>query len=77
MKAKAWVRNPDPRPRGLVFRLGGSGLTPWWGGVVTSLEPGWDLRAPMPGVATVIGDTREEALAKLEPVLEEARLRHG
>lgn len=81
MKAEAWIRNPDPQPRGLVFRMEVAALKPWWAGVVTVLDKEWDVRTPLIGpddfAISSRGDTREEALEELAPLLEEARRAAG
>jgi hypothetical protein len=74
MRAKAWLKNPDPRPRGLVFKISQYGVTPYWGGLVTTPIPGVETRYVMPGTKTFVGATREEALEKLLPHLQELRV---
>lgn len=70
MKARAWLHNPDPRPRGVVFRvdLKRADMTPYWGGLVTVWNPDIEMREAVVNSNddTVTAPTQRGAIALIE-----------
>ena len=79
MRAQAWADNPDPQPRGIVFRITASDdgypFTPYWGGLVTLWDPELEVRRPVDGSRDdiAIHPTQEGAFRLLQAIVERHR----